>query len=261
MLFDLQGKRKRFIQVIYVFLALLLGGGLVIFGIGGDAPGGLGDAVGIGNNASQSGNTDYDERIEQAETTLEAEPKNRQAMLTVARYQYLAAQQTLTDEGEVSDAAVDRFRSAVDAWERYLQTTPEGRRDDTVASLLLQAYPYSVSANDPPVAIERRYRRAAETAEVLAEARPSANAYLEVARYAYAAGETDLAEEAAEQAQRVVDDAQRQTLQRELKAAQRQGEAAQQEIRRLGRESSSSFEDPLGGLSGGAAGGGETPAP
>ena len=45
MLFDLRGRgRRRTVQVIYLILALLLGGGLVLFGIGGDVQGGLFDA-------------------------------------------------------------------------------------------------------------------------------------------------------------------------------------------------------------------------
>ena len=40
MLFDLRGRgRRRTVQVIYLTLALLLGGGLVLFGIGGDVQG------------------------------------------------------------------------------------------------------------------------------------------------------------------------------------------------------------------------------
>ena len=36
MLFDLQGKRRRVVQATYLTLALLMGGGLVFFGIGSD---------------------------------------------------------------------------------------------------------------------------------------------------------------------------------------------------------------------------------
>ena len=44
MLFDLQGKRRRVVQVTYLGLAILMGGGLVLAGIGSDASGGLLDA-------------------------------------------------------------------------------------------------------------------------------------------------------------------------------------------------------------------------
>ena len=46
MLFDLQGKRRRVVQGTYLVLAILLGGGLVLFGVGsGNISGGLFDAI------------------------------------------------------------------------------------------------------------------------------------------------------------------------------------------------------------------------
>ena len=45
MLFDLRARgRRRTVKIVYVFLALLMGGGLVFFGIGGATSGGLLDA-------------------------------------------------------------------------------------------------------------------------------------------------------------------------------------------------------------------------
>ena len=41
MLFDLRGRRRRLVQATYLSLAVLMGGGLVLFGIGGDVSGGL----------------------------------------------------------------------------------------------------------------------------------------------------------------------------------------------------------------------------
>ena len=46
MLFDLQVRRRRVVQATYLGLAILMGGGLVFFGIGGDVQGGLFDAIG-----------------------------------------------------------------------------------------------------------------------------------------------------------------------------------------------------------------------
>ena len=55
MLFDLRGRgRRRTVQAIYLSLAILMGGGLVLFGIGGATSGGLFDAI--------KGNSELDER-------------------------------------------------------------------------------------------------------------------------------------------------------------------------------------------------------
>src|ERR687890_339893 len=46
MLFDLRGAgRRTTVKVVYLTLAVLMGGGLVLFGIGGDVSGGLVDAI------------------------------------------------------------------------------------------------------------------------------------------------------------------------------------------------------------------------
>ena len=56
MLFDLRGRgRRRTVQVIYLGLAIILGGGLVLFGVGtGSGNGGLLNAFGGGSNNQSS---------------------------------------------------------------------------------------------------------------------------------------------------------------------------------------------------------------
>ena len=61
MLFDLRGRgRRRTIQAIYLSLAILMGGGLVLFGIGGEVQGGLFDA--FREESTQTSGTDELER-------------------------------------------------------------------------------------------------------------------------------------------------------------------------------------------------------
>ena len=64
MLFDLKGKRKRLVQVVYVMLAILFGGGLVLFGVGGNVSGGLIDAFKGTGSADTSAFTDRAEQPE-----------------------------------------------------------------------------------------------------------------------------------------------------------------------------------------------------
>src|SRR6478735_8198849 len=112
MLFELGGRRKRVIQVIYVFLALLLGVG----------------ALGLTDSGS-SGSSQFDQQIDNANENLDANPDNTQALLTLARYQYLKGQQSLEtdDQGNVSisDDSISAWQDATDAWERYLDALPK----------------------------------------------------------------------------------------------------------------------------------------
>ena len=56
MLFDLKGKRRRAVQGTYLMLAVLMGAGLVLFGIGSSTNGGLGDLF-SGGGGSNKGNS------------------------------------------------------------------------------------------------------------------------------------------------------------------------------------------------------------
>lgn len=247
MLFDIRGRRKRFIQVIYVFLALLLGGGLVLFGIGGDATGGLGDAIGIGQNSNSSGNPEYDEEIEQAEATLAEDPDNAQALLSLARYKFLNAEIALQDEE--TEEALNRFEDSVDAWERYLKAN-KGQPDSSGATFAFRAYSTIAGTSDNVATVERRLEGAQRAAEIVAEDLPGPTSYLDLAAVSYALGDTKTGDEAAKQALKTVDESGRSALETQLEQVKRQGKATQRQLKAMRNQQADpeSLENPLGGL-------------
>src|SRR5918998_6160796 len=84
MLFDLRGRgRRRTVQVIYLTLAILLGGGLVLFGIGGDVQGGLVDA--ITGNSGGSDNSALEDEVEEAEERVRANRQDAAAWAALAQ--------------------------------------------------------------------------------------------------------------------------------------------------------------------------------
>src|SRR4051812_36675506 len=73
MLFDLRARgRRRTIQVIYLFLAVLMGGGLIFFGIGGNTSGGLFDP--FKSDSGTSGNGALEKNVKRAEKRVHANP-------------------------------------------------------------------------------------------------------------------------------------------------------------------------------------------
>src|SRR3954452_16684610 len=87
MLFDLRGRgRRRTVQVIYLGLALLMGGGLVLFGVGGNVNGGLLGAVKGGNSSS---NDAIEKHVESVQKSVNARPNDPAvwAQLAEAKYQ------------------------------------------------------------------------------------------------------------------------------------------------------------------------------
>jgi hypothetical protein len=258
MLFDLSsGKRKRVVQVVYAILALLMGGSLLLFGIGSDAPGGLLDAVGLGSNSDNESSTQYEDQISNAEEKLQTDPENGAALLNLTRYQYLTANEQLeTDEatGQVTgvppEAQAD-LEQAVDAWQRYLDTKPKSP-DPNVATNAAQAY---VLLNDA--------KGAAEAQRIVAEAQNTASAYGQLAYYLYADFQFAAADEAAAKSVELSDPSARKQAEKQFEQLAASAKAEQKRIekeREQGGKDAGQQEltDPFGALGGGSS---VTPAP
>jgi hypothetical protein len=181
MLFDLRGKRRRLVQVVYLTLAVLMGGGLVLFGIGGDVSGGLVDAFTGGGGGNSGGGTSLiDKRVEKNEKAVTANPKNAVALKALARDHYQLALEDADQQGNFGSTGKQELAKAGAAWQKYLALNPP-KVDDSLAGLMINAYETN-ALNDPA--------EAAGAAEVVANARPSAAAYLRLMQFAQAAGQT-----------------------------------------------------------------------
>lgn len=189
MLFDLRGKRRRLVQGVYLTLAILMGGGLVLFGIGGDVSGGLVDAF-TGGNQGGDGSSLVRDRVERNEKAVAANPRNTTALKAIARDRYQLALDQADQQGNFSAEGKQELAKAAAAYERYLATNP-AKPDDSLASLMMQVY--SPTGLNKPA-------EAAAAAEIVAEARPSAGLYLQLAQFAQQAGQTRKAELAGQKA-------------------------------------------------------------
>jgi hypothetical protein len=146
MLFDLKGRRRRVVQVTYVGLAVLMGGGLVLSGIGSDASGGLLDAFVGGDNSSSNDDAKkpLNNQVKAAETQLRTNPKDRAALATLVRAHFGLAglEQEQSDDGaqvSISDKGIEEMRKASAAWKRYVATNPE-KLDTGLAATAIQIY-------------------------------------------------------------------------------------------------------------------------
>ncbi len=253
MLFELGGKRKRLIQVIYVCLAFLMATALIGFGIGGATSGGIFDALGIGGGNSAT-DPQYDAQIQRAEDTLQTNPKDEKALLTLARTHYLAGQAATEtdDQGRVTltDETLAQYRDAADAWERYLKTDPK-KPDDDVASLMQRTY--ATLAGTDPARIEDDINQAFRAAQIVATARPSFGSYLQLATYATLAGEDKVAKEAEQNAlKEAPDSTSKGQVKSQVAQAEQQRKAVEKAIKQTAPDQSQ-LQNPLGGLGGTSA--------
>ena len=159
-------------------LAVLMGGGLVFFGIGGDVSGGLFDAF---SDRSSSGNSIVEDRIDENEEKLETDPNNQAALKQIAQDWYvLANEEADPNTRQFTDEGKERLANADDAWQRYLDLDPKNP-DAALASIMINAY--------GPSGLNQA-ADAAEAAEIITAAKPKdPQAFLQLAQYAALAGQ------------------------------------------------------------------------
>jgi hypothetical protein len=180
MLFDLRGRgRRRTIQAIYVTLAILMGGGLIFFGIGGNTSGGLFDAF---KGGSGGGSDTFSKQATQAEKTVKVNPNDAAAWGVLARARFQQAGQGDSYDQQTSqftDKGKSRLQQSAAAWEHYLTLNPRNP-DDSLASLMVQVY--SPTALNQPA-------KGVKAAQIVTATRPSAQTFYTLAVFAYAAGD------------------------------------------------------------------------
>jgi hypothetical protein len=190
MLFDLRGRRRRAVQATYLTLAVLMGGGLVLFGIGGDVSGGLFDAF-SDRSGSGTASEDLQERIDKREERLTANPQNEKTLKALIRdYHALAGAQLPTGAIEYPEEARDELSQASRYWERYLEAE-DGEPDASLARVALTLYDQG-ALNQP--------EEAANAMRIVADAGNDYELYLGLVSRAAAAGDERTADLAAQKA-------------------------------------------------------------
>ncbi|MGI9556634.1 MAG: hypothetical protein ACR2N5_01695 [Solirubrobacterales bacterium] len=220
MLFDLQGKRKRFIQIVFGLLAAVFAISFVGFGIGsGVSGGGIFDAIGVGGGGHGGGgggtspnNPQFERDIEAAEARLVTNPEDEAALIEIARVRYLAGQEQLEldDQGNVvvSDDAASQFEGSVAAWSDYVALAP-AEVDTNVARLVVESY---VSLNDAGGAAE------VQRVIVAAAPEPDSRALSELARFLYLDSQMKEGDKIAKEAIAAADENERQQVRQQLTA-------------------------------------------
>jgi hypothetical protein len=190
MLFDLRGRRRRAVQATYLTLAVLMGGGLVLFGIGGDVSGGLFDAF-SDRSGSGDANSQLEERIDRSEERLAANPQNEAVVKALVRDNFALANTSLpSGVAQYPDEAKDDLREASKYWQRYLEVE-DGKPDDSLAQVALAIYDQN-ALNQP--------KRAAQAMRVIAEVHNDSQTYLALVQRAAAAGDERMADLAGQKA-------------------------------------------------------------
>src|SRR3954447_12611223 len=249
MLFDVRGRRKRVVQVVYLGLAILFGASLVFFGTGSGVNGGLFDAFTGGDGGSSNVFTDqYNKARQQARVS----PRNPAAQVAVVRASYnLAASTEGSDQetGALTDKGQAAITAAAAAWERYLRLKPK-TLDAGSAQFAALAY-----------GALQDYSSAAKAQRVAATERPSANSWFQLADFYYRAGNVKAGDKAAAESLRRTPADQRNTVRDLIKTSKKEGAQTAEQIaaqrkqaRKQGQKGTSAFGPLPGAGATGASG-------
>lgn len=218
MLFDLQARgRRRSIKAIYLSLAILMGGGLVLFGIGGETNGGLVDAF---REDAQTQDNPFKDRLEATQKKVDANPRDAAAFAELARLRFQNAGVEGYDQntGTFTDDGLAELRRADQAWTRHVALAGKDA-NPTVANLMVQAYQ---GLNDPAKAVT------AMEVYLDAQDEPTAALYAQYAIYAYQATQTRKGDLAAKRAESLAKTKEERTrIKQTIDAAKAQGAVTQ----------------------------------
>jgi hypothetical protein len=210
MLFDLRGRRRRAVQVTYLTLAVLMGGGLVLFGIGGSS-GGILDAITGNDSGGTVSDSGLEKRIETQEKKVKASPNNTAALAELVRLHYqVASSQTPSGSTTIADDQKDELRKAGAYWDRYVTATDNNPNPDLARVALIV---FDKTGLDQPT-------KAKDVVRVLAADANNAQTYLLLVQYATAAGDKRTAQLAAQKAVDLAPKGQRKQVEKTAKQLQ-----------------------------------------
>ena len=276
MLFDLQtGKRRRVVQITFGTLAAIFAISFVFFGVGSGGIGGIGDLLGSGGGGNGDASSAFDEDIEAAEARLAVNPSDTAALSELVTLHFQAGRQAVDENGALTSDGEEELRLGADAWNKYVKAS-KSNVDTGVATIAFQTFDAlgatsfvearaSTSSAEALTAVNAAvadWEAAAETNRILVERQPTSANYTRLAYYLYLSGQTEAADQAAEQAKKAKGgtpaDVDAQTQQANALGTQLQAAIKQltKEQQATGGGATGGGENPLGGLGGGLGGSG-----
>jgi hypothetical protein len=255
MLFDLRGRRRNVIKVVYATLAVLMGLSLFLV-IGGF------NIAELFNDGTTTGDTakPYEEQAERIEAKLKKDPENPDLLLSLTRAQINAGNNHFAigdnEERLYTAEAAQQYQKAYQSWSEYLEATEEPNPSLAlvVAPMLTQMAEFARSYGE----FDRNMQGAVDAQKIVAQQRPSVNAYSTLAFYTYFTGNTAAAEEARAKAKKLAaSPSERESIDKQLDeykknaenfARERAKAAKEQKAESAGGEGGAgSLENPLGG--------------
>jgi len=256
MLFDIRGRRKNVIRVVYACLALLMGASLFV------AVGPFNIAEFFGGGSTTSAAKISEEQAERIEKRLARNPQDEQMLLSLIRARIgagraQAEENPATGTPELTPESIEQYEAAHQAWFRYLKQAGD-EANPTTASLVASTF-FSVAEQGETLGdIEENISNAAKAQKVAAEASPNLNTLSTLAIFQYFNGEFAAGDKTAEKAaNESPSKSQAKTVEKQMASYRKRAKSWDKQRKKLAKQVSKQgkekLENPFGGLSGGSS--------
>ena len=251
MLFDLRGKRRNVVKVVYAILAVLMGLSLLL--IAGPLP--FGDIFGA-EDAQEVAREQAEEQQQRIEVKLNKDPEDPQLLLTLTRAQIQAGGQLVEEvaPGQLALTVEGRqeYEKAASTWEEYLAATDEP--SPALAQQMANTFLTLAQTSPSGPEAETNINAWAEAQKIFAKERPSLGSLSTLALYLPFTFDFAAAKQAANEAKKYATSKfQREQIDNQLEEAEKNARAFQKSLKEEEQLNQQLEESQSGG---GAEGGG-----
>ena len=256
MLFDIRGRRRHVIRVVYAILALLMGASLFL------VVGPFNVANLIGNSSSASPGEVAQERVGQLEAKLRRDPES-EALLAGLTRANLAAANAFSEIDPATGATIllpeghRELEAASQAWNRYLKVADPV--NPQVATLMARGYFGLAETATELDEVQALVKKAAKTQSLAAKGLPNVNTLTTLAIYEYYTGDFAAGDAAAKQAEGAASKSQRKKVKEQMAEFRKRGKEVVKQAKEFakteGEKGKESLQNPFGELGGSGLGG------
>lgn len=250
MVFDIRGKRRNVVKVVYGILALLMGLSLLL--VAGPLP--FGDIFGA-QDATSEAREQFEEQEKRIEAKLAKDPQNPELLLSLTRAHVSAGSSLAETNPETGEIALtvesrDEYEQASSVWSEYLEATDE---PTSGAAQLMANTLFSLAQTSRTSAeAESNIKAAAEAQKIVADQRPSINSLSTYSLYTLYTFDYAGAEKALEEAKKFATSKfQREQLDTQFEEIRKQAKGFEKQLEEEKTLQKAVQEGEAGGQSGG----------
>lgn len=258
MLFDIRGRRRHVVRVVYAILALLMGASLFLV-VG---PFNVGNLINNGSTTSPA--KVLQEQVERQEAKLRREPENEAVMAALVR-SHLGTANALSEKDPATGATVLsheghlELEAASRTWNQYLKQTDSP--NPTVASLMARGYFGLAETSGGIPEAQEFVKKASEAQNVAAKGQPTVNSLSTLAIYQYYEGDFVAGDQAAKEATEAAPKAERKEVEKQMTEFRKFGKEFQNQKKEFAKtekeQGKETLKNPFGELGGSVSGLGE----